>query len=412
MRTCDPPAYRAGNTTPFMQRITKLLAVPEPEPRPDEEVDAEPRVRADLLKQSANKLVGEAREQQMPMRKQLYDEAIRSYTEADRLLPDSFEILYFLAAAIAENAQNKMDQRRSVEMMTRSVNLEPRWDENRQALGAVLEIAGRKDEAEEQRAIAHTLSQSLSAAYNYAEKGELANSLWSFGLGCPARLCVQGIYPLSPQFSSFVAGASKSDGTVASESSGTEPVALVYRDALAPALLSTLKATLQTREGGAFFYGSEKRYNGRFVSWWFPVNIGTAPPQPASAMDELVRLIARDLLPKSAQQHTIGAELWGHDRPRFGKRTKANADGNHPAHFLHFDEDGPHSRDSGEYLHPLYTALVYLSDVGGLTVIINQTRTSPLATHAWVVPPQNGQVTVFQSSRLHGALPEISVRFQ
>ena len=55
----------------------------------------------------------------------------------------------------------------------------------------------------------------------------------------------------------------------------------------------------------------------------------------------------------------------------------------------------------------MYTALVYLSDVGGLSIILNQTRTSTLARHAWVISPSYGQVALFQSSRLHGALPEM-----
>jgi hypothetical protein len=49
-----------------------------------------------------------------------------------------------------------------------------------------------------------------------------------------------------------------------------------------------------------------------------------------------------------------------------------------PGHKLHFDEDATfHNRD-GRMVHPLYTALVYLSEsVGGPTIVLNETRKVP-----------------------------------
>lgn len=398
----------AARRTPHMRRMSKLITDGiETVARPDIGVDAKQRVEADLLIQSANSKVADAREARNPLqRRELYAGAIREYTTADKILPNNYEILYFLAAAIIENSRSEQEHQQSVEMMTRSVQLEPRWNENRQALGAVLDIVGRKDEAQHQREIAQLLGpSSLAQAYRFAEKGEHANALWSFGLGCPARICVQGIFPLSYHLASFVTKVNKADKALPTVLDEEDPVALVVRESLEPQLLSSLKGALRTPEGSAFFYANAKRYTGEFASWWMPIDLQELKHEPSSAMEEVVYIIARDLLPESARQQLLGVELWGHDRPRY---TKKSADGNAPAHYFHYDEDGPHFRASGEWKHPMYTALVYLSDVGGLTVILNQTRTSLLARHAWVIPPRYGQVALFQSSRLHGALPEIS----
>ena len=121
-----------------------------------------------------------------------------------------------------------------------------------------------------------------------------------------------------------------------------------------------------------------------------------------------------------------GVELWGHNRPRFDENWNRDGVSSAPGHFLHYDEDGPHFRGGSNDVihlelccnsplilflltsdcviccaqgaangcpdpsrsaftvrlltpvpcrHPMYTALVYLSDVGGLSIILNQTRT-------------------------------------
>ena len=46
----------------------------------------------------------------------------------------------------------------------------------------------------------------------------------------------------------------------------------------------------------------------------------------------------------------MGVELWGHNRPRFDDNWNSRGDSSAPGHFLHYDEDGPHFRGSGEWM--------------------------------------------------------------
>ena len=230
-----------------MRRMAKMFAegidVAE---RPDAIVDAGPRTKADMLTQAANNLVGKAREAPNPQRTKLFGDAISKYEAADRLLPNNYEILYFWAGAIAESSSATQQRHRSVEMMARSVSLEPRWSESRQALATVLEFVGREAEAVSQRNIGQTLSGAVAQAYRHAGQGNLADSVWSFGLGCPARICVQGIYPFSPRLAAFVERTAKSEGLASKSENGDEgePVAVLYRNAVAPGPISPINSNI------------------------------------------------------------------------------------------------------------------------------------------------------------------------
>ena len=74
---------------------------------------------------------------------------------------------------------------------------------------------------------------------------------------------------------------------------------------------------------------------------------------------------------------------------------------------MHFDMDSPYRSQSGEWLFPLLTCVVFLSDaVGGPTLILNQTRSGPLAERGWLVRPDRaGTVYCFDAKLLHGVLP-------
>lgn len=82
------------------------------------------------------------------------------------------------------------------------------------------------------------------------------------------------------------------------------------------------------------------------------------------------------------------------------------------------------SLPTGRWEHPVATALVYLSTgVGGPTIILNHTRTTahfetvgnvssaPTGRDAWpggngwLVRPAMGEIVIFDSTLLHGALP-------
>ena len=74
---------------------------------------------------------------------------------------------------------------------------------------------------------------------------------------------------------------------------------------------------------------------------------------------------------------------------------------------MHFDMDSPYRSQNGEWLFPLLTCVVFLSDaVGGPTLILNQTRSGPLAERGWLVRPDRaGTVYCFDAKLLHGVLP-------
>ena len=67
-------------------------------------------------------------------------------------------------------------------------------------------------------------------------------------------------------------------------------------------------------------------------------------------MEEICRLIAQKMLPRSARRRLVGVELWGHNRPRFDDNWNSRGGSSAPGHFLHYDEDGPHFRGSGEWM--------------------------------------------------------------
>ena len=79
-------------------------------------------------------------------------------------------------------------------------------------------------------------SGAITQAYRHAGQGDLADSVWSFGLGCPARICVQGIYPFSPRLAAFVERTAKSKGLASTSANADdgEPVAVLYHNAVAP----------------------------------------------------------------------------------------------------------------------------------------------------------------------------------
>ncbi|KAL1528411.1 hypothetical protein AB1Y20_009760 [Prymnesium parvum] len=84
---------------------------------------------------------------------------------------------------------------------------------------------------------------------------------------------------------------------------------------------------------------------------------------------------------------------------------------------LHWDCDQERGRVSGELDCPLRSAIVYLTDDGGPTVLIDRTPESHASCEAaaaepkqggqrcWLVWPHAGQIATFPGNMLHGVLP-------
>ncbi|CAL5228450.1 g11587 [Coccomyxa viridis] len=90
------------------------------------------------------------------------------------------------------------------------------------------------------------------------------------------------------------------------------------------------------------------------------------------------------------------AEWWAHKR--------AATD----AHQLHFDLDETRiGSGSAKYKlrHPAYSTVLYLSDCGGPTVVLNQTASSAPAQDAWLCWPRENQLLCFPGNFLHGVIP-------
>jgi hypothetical protein len=51
------------------------------------------------------------------------------------------------------------------------------------------------------------------------------------------------------------------------------------------------------------------------------------------------------------------------------------------------------------------STILYLSDAGGPTVVLDQQPGTALALVAWLVSPQSGRLAAFDGSLLHGVLP-------
>ncbi|KAL1521215.1 hypothetical protein AB1Y20_022764 [Prymnesium parvum] len=139
------------------------------------------------------------------------------------------------------------------------------------------------------------------------------------------------------------------------------------------------------RETGYHDASAEKRY------FTFYVDL----TRPASAHASLIEQLIHHLRPLTRRDDLIGAEWWVHSR----------AAGRGIGHELHFDVEEAHMEATGEVVHPAVSSVVYLSDEGDPTIVLDQTLHGPLASHGWLVHPQYRAFMTFAGDRLHGVLP-------
>eukprot|EP00811_Abedinium_folium_P032601 NODE_5632_length_1749_cov_6.642417.p1 GENE.NODE_5632_length_1749_cov_6.642417~~NODE_5632_length_1749_cov_6.642417.p1 ORF type:complete len:516 (-),score=82.47 NODE_5632_length_1749_cov_6.642417:127-1674(-) len=139
-------------------------------------------------------------------------------------------------------------------------------------------------------------------------------------------------------------------------------------------------------------YWRENDYQNReYFSWSYDPSA-----EPSNTVEEFIRHI---LLPLLGRDDIVSAEWWAHTRPRASDL----------GHQLHFDMDELTLEASGRVLHPVLSAVAYLSPAcGGSTLVLDETIDGELAEQGWLVTPECGAVMVFPGDRLHGVLPSLS----
>ena len=113
---------------------------------------------------------------------------------------------------------------------------------------------------------------------------------------------------------------------------------------------------------------------------------------PAHAVDGLIR----SLLPLTGRTDLRSCEWWVHER----------AAGRGFGHELHFDCEEATMETCGRVLHPAVSSVVYLTDDGDPTLILDETLDQPLGgSRAHVAHPHAGSFLAFDGELLHGVLP-------
>ena len=73
---------------------------------------------------------------------------------------------------------------------------------------------------------------------------------------------------------------------------------------------------------------------------------------------------------------------------------------------MHFDSDETSIEDGNPPTHPLVSAIVFLDgDVGGPTLITDQTLRGGLASQGWLMHPRSNRLVAFDAKYLHGVIP-------
>lgn len=154
----------------------------------------------------------------------------------------------------------------------------------------------------------------------------------------------------------------------------------IYRDALPAHFFSQLAEFLRAP--------SKEQLDGR--TYWFPLGIA-----PRMLIEEAIHQLRPVARPGS---RCVGAEWWVRREPPWSGQV------------LHFDKDELLLKRDGRVLHPLFASVLYLNDLGGGTLIADQTLSSdgkllpPEAEKAVSISPNPNQYAVFPGNRLHGVI--------
>jgi hypothetical protein len=165
-------------------------------------------------------------------------------------------------------------------------------------------------------------------------------------------------------------------------------VVQVFRNALPVKMLRQLQHAFRAESP----FWSEHKYPCPYFSYAHAL-IPTGPPK--HLMDQLSRMLLKNLTPVFPQLKggVNFVEWWSHNR------THSHG------HQLHFDSD---NEGIGTVRNPICSAILYLtpSSIGGPTLVTTQElKSKALATHGWMVYPEENCIGVFDGKYLHGVIP-------
>ena len=193
-------------------------------------------------------------------------------------------------------------------------------------------------------------------------------------------------------------------GTTGKWSDRVEKMAAVAvsSEQLAPELLAAWRDELRRAPDAA----------SRSHTWAAPHWIPMETVGETSLLDRTIRHVLRlstsldgnslDGIAKSIASQAVGAEFWT-------QRVRQDA----PCK-LHWDCDEMLGQTDEELVCPLMSAIVYISDEGGPTLMLGRSPTDSLGDHtawlerAWLVWPHAGQIAAFPGDMLHGVMPSVS----
>ena len=100
---------------------------------------------------------------------------------------------------------------------------------------------------------------------------------------------------------------------------------------------------------------------------------------------------------REGRSDIVGAEWWAHRRGS-----------SHVGHRLHWDTDESISetqKSNNCSRFPVESSVLFLSDGGGATVVLDQRLGEGLGHDAWAVAPREGRFMAFNGNSLHGVMP-------
>ena len=141
-------------------------------------------------------------------------------------------------------------------------------------------------------------------------------------------------------------------------------------------------------------YWRETKYHSasvekRYFTWYVDLR---ALPTPH---DNVVERLIRQLAPLTGDSGLQCAEWWVHSRGA----------GRGVGHELHYDLEEAIMEAGGAVVHPAVSSVVYLSDAGDPTLVIDETMDGPPGTEAYLVHPSSRAFLTFRGDLLHGVLP-------
>lgn len=192
--------------------------------------------------------------------------------------------------------------------------------------------------------------------------------------------------------SRLLSGEATKDPAYASKSNGpSDPPCRVYNHFLSEKDIQQLMSVFGNISST---YWTDHAYSVEPASPYFSYMIPLRQLDSFGFLGSLIGRLRDELVGWQPLLRTCSAvELWAHNRPCA------------TGHQLHFDTDNEGSGESA-VRHPLITCILYLTNVGGPTVVTNQRKASRYpADKGWISHAAVGRMTALDGRILHGVVP-------